>query len=125
VGHVFRLLEAADPTWLVLENVPFMLQLDHGRAMRHLPPNAYFGLSVTLSGTTALVGALRGAGDDGAVYEFLQSVPSWSQEAELTAASGAVHDEFGYSVAISGSTGVVGAVGTNSSAGAAYIWVLP
>jgi DNA (cytosine-5)-methyltransferase 1 len=36
VGHVFRLLEAADPTWLVLENVPFMLQLDRGRAMRHL-----------------------------------------------------------------------------------------
>lgn len=36
VGHVFRLLEDADPTWLLLENVPFMLQLDRGEGMRHL-----------------------------------------------------------------------------------------
>ena len=36
VGEVFRLLERADPRWLLLENVPFMLQLDRGRAMRHL-----------------------------------------------------------------------------------------
>lgn len=36
VGQVFRLLETADPRWLLLENVPFMLQLDRGRAMQHL-----------------------------------------------------------------------------------------
>jgi DNA (cytosine-5)-methyltransferase 1 len=36
VGHVFRLLETADPRWLLLENVPFMLQLDRGHAMQHL-----------------------------------------------------------------------------------------
>jgi len=36
VGEVFRLLEAARPRWLVLENVPFMLSLDQGRAMRFL-----------------------------------------------------------------------------------------
>src|SRR5579862_2337426 len=36
VGHVFRLLETADPHWLLLENVPFMLQLDRGQAMRYL-----------------------------------------------------------------------------------------
>jgi len=36
VGHVFRLLKTANPRWLLLENVPFMLQLDRGRAMRHL-----------------------------------------------------------------------------------------
>jgi DNA (cytosine-5)-methyltransferase 1 len=38
VGHVFRLLDAADPepTWLVLENVSFMLSLDRGKAMRWL-----------------------------------------------------------------------------------------
>jgi DNA (cytosine-5)-methyltransferase 1 len=35
VEHVFRLLDSADPapTWLLLENVSFMLQLDRGRAM--------------------------------------------------------------------------------------------
>lgn len=38
VGHVFRLLDAADPapTWLLLENVSFMLSLDRGRAMTWL-----------------------------------------------------------------------------------------
>lgn len=36
VSHVFRLLERSPrkPTWVVLENVPFMLQLDGGTAMR-------------------------------------------------------------------------------------------
>lgn len=36
VGRVFELLDDADPDWLVLENVPFMLQLDRGEAMRFL-----------------------------------------------------------------------------------------
>src|SRR4029077_5683419 len=38
VGEVFRLLkdEGRSPTWLLLENVPFMLQLDRGNAMRFL-----------------------------------------------------------------------------------------
>ncbi len=38
VGHVFRLLDAAEtePRWLLLENVSFMLQLDRGEAMRWL-----------------------------------------------------------------------------------------
>lgn len=38
VEHVFRLLDSAshEPTWLLLENVPFMLQLDRGQAMTHL-----------------------------------------------------------------------------------------
>lgn len=36
VGHVLRLLETSNPRWLLLENVPFMLQLDRGEAMRFL-----------------------------------------------------------------------------------------
>lgn len=38
VGHVFRLFDRADtpPTWLLLENVSFMLALDRGEAMRWL-----------------------------------------------------------------------------------------
>lgn len=38
VGHVFRLLDNAEPapTWLLLENVSFMLSLDRGRAMHWL-----------------------------------------------------------------------------------------
>ena len=37
VEHVFRLVDPEPgPRWLLIENVPFMLQLDRGRAMRHL-----------------------------------------------------------------------------------------
>jgi DNA (cytosine-5)-methyltransferase 1 len=38
VGQLFRLLEnsKAEPRWLLLENVPFMLQLDRGQAMKFL-----------------------------------------------------------------------------------------
>ena len=38
VSHIFRLISRPGwrPQWLLLENVPFMLQLDHGEAMRFL-----------------------------------------------------------------------------------------
>lgn len=36
VREVFRLAESSNATWLLLENVPFMLQLDRGEAMRFL-----------------------------------------------------------------------------------------
>ncbi len=36
VRHVFGLLRDRQVPWVVLENVPFMLQLERGRAMRHV-----------------------------------------------------------------------------------------
>jgi DNA (cytosine-5)-methyltransferase 1 len=36
VTEVFKLAAQSDATWLLLENVPFMLQLDRGEAMRFL-----------------------------------------------------------------------------------------
>jgi DNA (cytosine-5)-methyltransferase 1 len=36
VDHVFRLLRKQDIPWVVLENVPFMLQLARGNAIRHV-----------------------------------------------------------------------------------------
>jgi hypothetical protein len=50
---------------------------------------------------------------------------AWSQQAELTAADGAANDQFGDAVAISGSTGVVGAFLENNTTGAAYVFALP
>ena len=45
----------------------------------------------------------------GSAYVFVRSGTSWSQQQKLTANDGAAHDGFGYSVAISGDTVVVGA----------------
>jgi hypothetical protein len=57
---------------------------------------------------------------------FVPNGTTWSQQAELTASDGAQNDEFGQSVAASGSTIVVGApnfaVGSSSNQGAAYVF---
>lgn len=36
VEHVFRLIDRSNPKWVLLENVSFMLRLDHGSAMARL-----------------------------------------------------------------------------------------
>ncbi len=82
-----------------------------------------FGSSVAISGSTMAVGAPNKNLQTGAAYVFVRSGTAWSQQAKLTAAGGAANDFFGTSVAISGSTVVVGAYGHNSSTGAAYVFV--
>ncbi len=39
VGHVFRLLDQRPVPWVLIENVPFMLQLGGGAAMRYITQN--------------------------------------------------------------------------------------
>jgi hypothetical protein len=81
-----------------------------------------FGTTLAISGSTAVVGAAAKNSLTGAVYVFTRTASTWSQQAELTASDGVAGDYFGYSVAISGSTIVVGAYGQNSGAGAAYVF---
>lgn len=89
-----------------------------------------FGFSVALSGDTALVGAPYGDvssnSDQGAAYVFVRSGTTWSQQAKLTATDGAAIDQFGFSVALSGDTALIGANladGANQNQGAAYVIV--
>jgi FG-GAP repeat len=82
-----------------------------------------FGISVAISGSTAVVGADRKNSYTGAAYVFVRSLTTWSQQAKLTAGDAALNDGFGFAVAISGSTAVVGAPFKNSSTGAAYVFV--
>jgi hypothetical protein len=82
-----------------------------------------FGSSVAVSGSAAVVGALGRNSDRGAAYVFYQAGSTWSQQAKLTASDGAANDRFGVSVAIVGSTAVVGASNNNSSTGAAYVFL--
>jgi len=85
-----------------------------------------FGVSVAVSGDTAVIGAARKGSLMGAAYVFTRSGASWSQQQKLTAADGAAYDYFGESVAFSGDTVVIGAgtktVGGNIEQGAAYIF---
>jgi FG-GAP repeat len=83
------------------------------------------GWAVALSGGTALVGApFLNASHCGVAYEFTRSGTTWRERAELVNPSCSDHDEFGFSVAESGSTALVGAPGENDG-GAAYWQTLP
>lgn len=113
-----------------------------------------FGIAVAVSGDTVVVGAYQEdssstgvngapnetAQDAGAAYVFVRNAGVWTQQAYLKPAAVGVSqaaESFGYSVAISGDTIVVGALaerssstGVNSSpnddsfnAGAAYVFV--
>jgi len=113
----------------------------------------YFGWSVAASGDTVVVGAYQESsnatgvnGDQsdnsakfsGAAYVFVRDGTNWSEQAYLKASNAEAYDAFGFSVAVSGNTLVVGApeelsnaTGVNGNqsdnsepgAGAAYIFV--
>ena len=82
----------------------------------------YFGYSVCVSGTTAVVGSPGYAKDAGRAYLFSDSATGWKQVAELKATGVAAGDYFGYSVVLSGDTAVVGAPGYAKTAGRAYVF---
>ncbi len=112
----------------------------------------FFGWCVAISGDTIVVGAYNEASSatgvngqtnnsapaSGAAYVFARTGTNWTQQAFLKASNTETNDNFGYSVAVSGNTIVVGALyedsaattvnGNQSSnngtnAGAAYVFV--
>jgi hypothetical protein len=81
-----------------------------------------FGTSVAISGETAVVGA-RGDDSRGSAYVFARSCGVWSLQQKLLASVRSPGDGFGWSVAISGETVVVGAATASDYRGAVYIFV--
>lgn len=92
--------------------------------------NDSFGHSVAVSGDLIVVGAPyedssatgvngnvsnNAVSDSGAAYVFVRSGGVWSQQAYLKASNTGTGDRFGYSVAVSGETVVVGADAEDSS----------
>ncbi len=90
----------------------------------------YFGLSVSISGDYAIIGAdeedsAAPAGESGAAYIFYRSGTNWTQQAKITASDAHFNDYFGCSVSISGDYAIVGAYYKEidgSYPGAAYIF---
>jgi hypothetical protein len=112
--------------------VAYLFDLTTGDQLFRLEPEEgaegdVFGVSVDISGSTAIVGA---SGDDqtqdnaGAAYLF--DATTGEQLGKLTAADGNTLDFFGFSVAISGPSVVVGSLGASSDidfrTGAAYVF---
>ena len=71
-----------------------------------------FGLTVSVSGDTILVGAPRNNDDgsnSGSAYVFQFDGDDWNEVQKLTASDAQVSDEFGWGVSISGDLAIVGA----------------
>ena len=90
-----------------------------------------FGFAVAISGDTAVVGARENDAqgpDSGAAYVFERDqggTDNWGEVVKLIASDGVANDSFGWSVAISGDTAVVGSIandGQDSDSGAAYVF---
>jgi hypothetical protein len=88
-----------------------------------------FGLSVALSrdGNTAMVSGSEQSGNIRAVWVFVRSGSTWSQQGPKLTPTGVTGpvSGFGTSVALSGdgNTALVGGVGDNSNTGAAWVFV--
>ena len=95
-----------------------------------LASNDQFGISVSLSGNRALVGAHAGSGPGtGAAYLYELNAGQWSQVQKLEASDGTVGDQFGVAVSLDGLRAAVGAraalggsSNATSNAGAAYVY---
>jgi hypothetical protein len=91
-----------------------------------------FGYDVGLSGDTIVVGAPNSdqtpIPEAGAAHVFVRTPGGWAHRAELSASDARADDAFGFGVAISGDTVVVGAHGGNqlpgveAASGAAYVF---
>lgn len=124
------------------------------KASNNFPTSPFgdgFGSSVSISGNTIAVGAptedSSGTGvgtsgvdnlavDSGAVYVFVRTGATWTQQAYIKASNTGIRDLFGASVSISGDTLMVGAslednldgsqndgpAGENTNAGAVYVF---
>jgi len=86
----------------------------------------HFGCSVSLDGDTIIVGAYGqdagGKSDAGAAYIFVRANGVWTEQKKV--AGNNADDYFGYSVALWGTTALVGAYGDDTKgtmAGAAYV----
>jgi drug/metabolite transporter superfamily protein YnfA len=83
--------------------------------------NDGFGDSVAATSGTIVVGAFAHASSAGRAYVFTKTATGWHQSAELVGSDTVEGDQFGYSVAVAGSTIVAGAT-RHASAGRAYVF---
>ncbi|MFH1419169.1 MAG: FG-GAP repeat protein [Planctomycetota bacterium] len=89
------------------------------------------GYSVAVSGAVAVIGAYQdddNGNNAGTAYVFTFEGSTWTLAAKLSASDALGGDYFGYAVAISGETVVVGAYGDDdhgSVSGSAYVFVKP
>jgi hypothetical protein len=79
-------------------------------------------MSVSVSGARIVIGSPFGIRKRcGKTYEYFFNGQTWRQRAQVVNPSCSAEDLFGWAVALSGKTAVIGAPGKNKGMGAAYV----
>jgi hypothetical protein len=84
---------------------------------------SYYGIS--LDGDTAIIGANHDddmGANSGSAYVFTRTGTTWTQQQKLLASDGAAGDDFGFNIALSGNTALIGADGNDNTSGSAYVF---
>jgi hypothetical protein len=84
--------------------------------------NDLFGISVSISGNTAVIGASGTNNSQGTAYVYIKNGSNWTLQQTLTSSDGAAGDNFGKSVSIKGDYLVVGANSKAGGKGSAYVF---
>ena len=93
-----------------------------------LASSAAYGHAVAISGDTIIIGAPGGPTQfgPGVAYVYVRSNGAWTLQQRILAADGSNSDQFGYAVAISGDTVLIGAPsdapGTPYGQGSVYVY---
>jgi hypothetical protein len=83
----------------------------------------FFGFSVAVSGDTVLIGAAGADVNEGAVFQYARAGTNWSETAKLLGSDSGPGDNFGWDVALSGDTALIGAPRNSAaSPGSAYVF---
>ncbi len=83
-----------------------------------------FGAAVAISGDNAVIGAWGTTSDQGAAYFYQFRGGGWTQDGEFNDPGATNLDEFGSSLALSGTNAVIGADADDLGTGAAYFYEL-
>jgi hypothetical protein len=88
--------------------------------------DAQFGISVSLSGDTAIIGANRdddNGNRSGSVYVFTRTGTTWTQQAKLIASDGVTEERFGIELALEGDTALIGSETSDNGAYSGSVYV--
>ena len=88
-------------------------------------PDPRFGFAVDLSGDTLVVGGIGEEQFRGAAYVYRRDNGAWTLLERLVPGDVTANEFFGFAVAVSGTTVVVGARHDESSTGGVYVYDLP
>ena len=116
-GYVIYIAYAEESVLLVTNETAKLIASDGAK-------DDWFGFSVSVSGDTAIIGAVHDDNSRGSAYVFEKNSTSgnWTQKQKLTASDGAEEDRFGHYVSIYNNTAVIGALWNDDKRGSAYVF---